>query len=113
MVGHLSGVAAAAVKAKPKKVNKVEVTQEETPKEEVQACAATPRAKSKGPNRSAPPLSPVKDDPKTPKPKTTGKESGKGMKGKVEQKPEKQRQQCIPCIGEPARRSIIATTSIR
>ena len=51
---HLPGVSAAAVKAKPKKVNKVEATREEPPKEEVQACAVTPRAKSKGPNRGAP-----------------------------------------------------------
>ena len=55
VAGHLPGDAVAAVKVKPKKVNKVEVTQEEPPKKDVQACAVTPRAKSKGPNRSAPP----------------------------------------------------------
>ena len=88
-------VAAAAVKAKPKKVNKVEVAVEEQPKEETQVCAVTPRHKSKGPNRGTPPISPVKTDPKPPEPKKTGKGGGKGKKGKSEQKPEKRRQQCI------------------
>ena len=32
----------------------------------------------------------------TPEPKKTGKGGGKGKKGKVEQKPEKRHQQCIP-----------------
>ena len=50
VAGHLPGVAAAAVKAKPKNVNKVEVAVEEQPKEETQVCAVTPRPKSKGPN---------------------------------------------------------------
>ena len=94
VAGHLPGVAAAAVKAKPRQLNKVvEVTQEEPAREDAQACAVTPRAKTKGPNRSAPPLSPVKDDPKAPEPKKTGKGGGKAKKGKVEQKPENRRQQ--------------------
>ena len=92
VAGHLPGVAAAAVKAKPKKVNKVEVTHEEPSKEVVQACAVTPRARRKGPNRSAPPLSPVEDDLKTPEPKKVGKGGGKGKKGKAGRKPEKRLQ---------------------
>ena len=47
-----TSLAAAAVKAKPKQVNKVEVTADEEPKEETQACAVTPRPKK--PNRSSP-----------------------------------------------------------
>ena len=47
VAGHMPGVAAAATKVKPKKVNKVEVAQEEPPKEDTQACAVTPRPKSK------------------------------------------------------------------
>ena len=99
VAGHLPGVAAPTVKATPEKVNKVEVTHEEPPKEDAQACAVTPRAKSKGPNQSAPPLNPVKDDPKTPEPKRVGKGGGKGKKGKAE--------------GETARRATTATMNIR
>ena len=47
-----------------KKVNKVEVSKDEPVREETQACAVTPKAKSKGPNKSTPPLSPAKEDPK-------------------------------------------------
>ena len=43
------------MKARPKRVKKVEVAIEEQPKEETQACADTPRPKSKGPNRGTPP----------------------------------------------------------
>ena len=50
VAGHLSGVAAAAAKVEQKKVNKVEGVQEEPPKEDPQACAITPRPKSKRPN---------------------------------------------------------------
>ena len=52
VAGHLPGVAAAAVKAKPTKVNKVEVALGKQPREETQACAVTPKPKSKGPKRS-------------------------------------------------------------
>ena len=83
VAGHFPGVAAAAVKARPKKVNKVEVAIEEEPKEETQACAVTPRPKSKGPNRGTPPLSPVKTDPKPTEPKKTGKGSGKGKRANL------------------------------
>ena len=72
------------------------ITHEEPPKEDAQACAVIRRAKTKGPNRSAPPPSPVKDSPKTPEPKRAGKGSGKEKKGKPEGKPEKRRQQCTP-----------------
>ena len=65
VAGHLPGAAAAATKVKPKKVNKIEVTQEDPPKEDTQACAVTPRPKSKGPNRSTPLQSPAKDTTKT------------------------------------------------
>ena len=95
VAGRLPGVAATAVKAKPNRVNKVEIAIEEQPKEETQASVVTPRPKSKGPNWSTPPISPVKTDPKPPEPKKTGKGGGKGKKGKSEQKPEKRRQRCI------------------
>ena len=71
VAGHFPGVAAAA-KAKPKMANKVEVPQEEPPKEDTQAYAVAPRTKSKGPNRSTPPPSPAKDSLKTPEPKREG-----------------------------------------
>ena len=93
VAGHLPGVAAAAVKAKPKKVNKIEVAIEEQPKEEAQACAVTPRPKNKALNRGTPPVSPVKTDPKRPEPKKTGKGGGKRKKGQSEQKPQKSQQQ--------------------
>ena len=96
VAGHLPRVAAAAVRAKPKKVNKVEVTHEEPSKEDAQACAVTPKAKSKGANRNAPPFSDVKDGPKTTEPKRVGKGGGKGKKGKGEGKHEKRRQQYVP-----------------
>ena len=60
---YLPGVAAANTKVKRKKVNKVEVTQEEPPKEEPQAHATMPRPKSKRSNRSSPPI-PTKDPSK-------------------------------------------------
>ena len=56
--------AAAALKAKPRKATKAEVTVEEQPKEEQQACAVTPRPKSKGLSRGSPPASPPKTDHK-------------------------------------------------
>ena len=46
VAGHFSGVAAASAKAKPKKVNKVEVAAGELLKEETLAHATTPRPKS-------------------------------------------------------------------
>ena len=80
---HLPGVAAGPVKEKPKRVNKVEVAIEEQPQEDKQACVVTPRPKSKGPNRSAPPVSPVKTDPNLPEPQKTGKGGGKGKRTAV------------------------------
>ena len=62
VAGHIPGVAAACAKARPKRANKVEVAIEEQPKEETQACGVTPRPKSKGPNRSAPPASPAESN---------------------------------------------------
>ena len=47
LTGHLPGVTAANTKVKRKKVKKVEVIQEEPPKEEPQANAVTPRPNSK------------------------------------------------------------------
>ena len=65
VAGRFPGAAAAA-KAKPRKVSKAEVTVEEQPIEEPQACAVTPSAKSKGPSRGSPAASPPKADHKPP-----------------------------------------------
>ena len=96
VAGHFPGVAAAAVKAKPKKVSKVEVTHEGAPKDEPQACAITPRAKSKGPNRNTPPLSPAEPESKPTEPKKQVKEAEEGRRVRLSKKSEERRQQCIP-----------------
>ena len=59
LTGHLPGDKAANTEVKRKKVNKVEVAQEEPRKEEPQVNTVnTPRPKSKGPGRGYPPTLP-------------------------------------------------------
>ena len=70
--GHLHGVSAAAAKVKPKKVNKVEVVQEEPPKKDSQAYPTTPRPKGHA-------------EPTT-ESKRAGKSAGKCKKGKPEKR---------------------------
>ena len=68
VAGHFPGVTASSAEPKPKKVNKAEVTPEESAKEETQANATTPT---------------------TPKPKAKGQARGTAETGpaKVEAKP--------------------------
>ena len=113
VAGHLPGVAAAAVKAKPKKVNKVEVTHEEPPKGEVQVCAVTPRAKSKGPNRSTPPLSPVKDDPRTPEPRRLAKEAERGRGARLNKYLRNVVNNASPLSGNLQKNDFTATTHMK
>ena len=83
IAGHHPGVAAAEAKVKPKRVNKVEVAQEEPSKEDAQACAVTPRAKSKGPNRSTPPPSLLRSFQRLLNQKRAGKGRKENLKGKL------------------------------
>ena len=99
VAGHFPGVTASSVKPKPKKVNKAELTLEESVKEETQVNATTPvtpKPKAKGQTRGTPQTSPVKVEAKPPETKRTGKGGGKGKRGKSESRPEKRKQQRIP-----------------
>ena len=98
VAGHFPEVTASSVKPKPKKINKAEVTPEESTKEETQANATaptTPKPKAKGQARGTSQTSPAKVETKPPEVKKGGK-GGEGKRGKSEPRPEKRKQQCIP-----------------
>ena len=94
----LSGVTAASVKPKPKKVNKAEVVPEEFSKTETQVNTTTPitpRPKAKGQSQGASQTSPAKVESKSPDARKGGKGGGKSKRGKSEPRMEKRKQQCI------------------
>ena len=97
VAGHFPSATAASVKAKPKKVNKIEVPAEEI-KGEAQANATvptTPRPKPKAQPKNGTQPTPPKAEAKPPEQKKGGKGSGKGKRGRSESRPEKRKQQCI------------------
>ena len=97
VAGHFPSAAAASVKAKPKKANKVEVPTEEV-KSETQANATgpiTPRPKAKVQPKNAAQPTPPKTEQKPPEQNKGGKGTGKGKRGRSESRLEKRNQQCI------------------
>ena len=97
VAGHFPSAAAASVKAKPKRANKVEVPVEEV-KSETQANATgpiTPRPKAKVQPKNAAQPTPPKAEQKPPEQTKGGKGSGKGKRGRSESRLEKRNQQCI------------------
>ena len=94
VAGHFPSAAAASVKAKPKRANKVEVPAEEV-KSETQANATgpiTPRPKAKVQPKNAAQPTPPKTEQKPPEQNKGGKGSGKGKRGRSESRLEKRNQ---------------------
>ena len=97
VAGHFPSAAAASVKAKPKKANRVEAPTEGV-KGEPQANATgpiTPRPKAKVQPKNAAQPAPPKTEQKPPEQNKGGKGSGKGKRGRSESRFEKRQQQCI------------------
>ena len=97
VAGHFPSVNASSVRSKTKKVNKAEVTTEES-RGETQVNATmptTPRPKPKAQPKSGVQHTPPKVEAKPPEPKKGGKSSGKGKRGRSEPRIEKRKQQCI------------------
>ena len=99
VAGHFPGVAVSSVKPKPKKINKVEVTPEESVQVKTQANATmptTPRPKPKAQQKGNVQQAPTKVETKTTDTKKGGKGSGKGERGRPsEPRADKRKQQCI------------------
>ena len=86
IAGHLPSANASSVKAKPKRVNKVEISAEDS-KGETQANATvptTPRPKPKAQPKSSAQPTPPKTEAKPPEQKKGGKGNGKGKRGRFE-----------------------------
>ena len=97
IAGHFPSANASSVKAKPKKVNKVELPVEGS-KDEPQINATvptTPRPKAKAQAKSNAYPTPPKPEVKPPDQKKGGKGNGTGKRSRSETRPEKRKQQCI------------------
>ena len=113
VAGRFLGVTESSVKPKPKKANKAEVIVEESPKEETQANATTPKPKARGQRRGTPQTSPAKVESKPPAAQKGGKSGGKGKRGKSESQQEKRKQQCTPFLRGLVKRVINESMNTR
>ena len=87
---------ASSVKPNTKKANKAEVTVEESPKEETQADATTPKPKAKGQGRGTPQTSPAKVESKPPEAKEAKVEARESVESQSQN--QKRKQQCNPFL---------------